>query len=103
MTGTRPLGQLAPLAPLRSALKNNVEAASGLEERLRDALAREQEFRCGTILEVYRELAAQAEDERFRCSGIDHRNVKSIAEHASRIKLGVMLASLAVVAHTRMR
>ena len=47
-------------------------------------------------------------NERRRCLGTDrldrhHWNVKNVAEHGSRIELGVMLASVADVAQTRSR
>ena len=50
------------LVPLGPGPEDLVEAASGLEERLRDGVAREQEFRHEAIPEVDRELAAQAEE-----------------------------------------
>ena len=61
-----------------------MEATTGLDERLTDAVAREQEFRGELIMDW-------------------HWNVKNFAEHTSGIVRGVMLASLAEVAQTRMR
>ena len=54
------LGPLAMLAPLGQRLGDNVKAAGGVDERLRDAVAREQEFRGEAIPEFDHELAAQA-------------------------------------------
>ena len=87
----------AVLAPLGPGSEDNVVAASGLDGRLRDAVARKPEFR-----------SCAGSASRSRCSGRDrldrHRwNVKNIAEHTRRIELGVMLASLAEVGQTRMR
>ena len=88
-------------APLGPGLEDNEEAASGLSERRRDAVAE-------AILEVDHELAAQAAERatpqlRNRPVGPLHWDVKNIAEHTSRIELGVMLASLAEVAQTHVR
>ena len=47
---------------LNQGLGSNVQAAGGLEVNLRDAVAREQEFRGEKISEVDRELATQAEE-----------------------------------------
>ena len=46
------------LDPLGPGLEDKVEAASGLAERLGDAVAREQEFRVEAISEVDHELTA---------------------------------------------
>ena len=82
------------LAPLGSVPEDIVEAASGLDERVRDAEAREQEFR-------------GERNERRRFSGTDgldrhHWNEKNLVEYVNRVELGVMVASLAVV-QTRTR
>ena len=78
-----------------------MEASSGLDESLRDALASEQEV-CGqAILEVGHELAAQAAAQEQ--TDWTEPSGTNIAEHISRIEHGVMLASLAEVAQTRMR
>ena len=81
------------------------EASSGLDERLRDAVARAQEF-SEAIHEVIMSWQRKPRNERFRRSGtdrLDQWNVKNTAEHTSRIELGVMLASLAEVAQTSPR
>ena len=67
------------LAPLVPEPEDNVEAASGVDERLRG--------RSGTRTRIQK-LAAQAE-ERDRLDP-HHWNVKNIAEYPSRNELGVI-------------
>ena len=52
------------LAPVGPGPEDNVEAASGLDECLRDGVAREQKLRGGAIFEVDHKLAAQAAERR---------------------------------------
>ena len=85
-----------------------MEAASGPDERLRDAVAREQEFRDPEILEVDRELAAQAEERTppmLRSTPFGPTPMESEEHRRTHelIELGVVLASLAEVAETHMR
>ena len=92
------------LAPLGPGPESDVKAARGLEERLRDAVAREQEFTHETTPEVDRQRG-KSRNARRRCSRTDHLdrrqcNVKSTAAHTNRIEFGVMLALLTGVAHT---
>ena len=86
--------------------EDNVEAASGLDECLRDAVVREQECRGDAILEVDRELSAQAEQRappvlRSRLIGPTPVEREEHCRHTSRIELGIMLASLAEAAQMR--
>ena len=57
MTGTRPPSDACSTGT--RAPEHNVEAVTGLDERLRDAVERKQEFRGP---EVDHELVAQAEE-----------------------------------------
>ena len=95
------------LAALVRGLQHNVEAASGLDERLKNAVAREQEFRDEATPEVDHELAAQAV-ERVPPMLMNRPIAPTPLERKGHcrthiIELGVVLVSLAEVAQTRMR
>ena len=50
------------LSPLGPRPAGEDRAAPSAEEQMRVAAAREQEFRCARVVDVGRELAAQAEE-----------------------------------------
>ena len=70
------------LDPLGPGPEDNVEAGSGLDERLRDAVAREQTFRVRRLMKLIMSWQRKPRNEGRRCSGTDrlHRHRRTLQD-----------------------